>query len=52
MNPIARWIGRKLADYLTRPVGEWSATTSDPLALTPGEPIRFVDYDWSLNDAK
>jgi hypothetical protein len=33
MNPIARWIGGQLADYLTRPVGAASATTSDPAAL-------------------
>ncbi|GIL06703.1 MAG: hypothetical protein BroJett031_32230 [Betaproteobacteria bacterium] len=41
MNPIARWIGAKLADYLTRPVGRPSATTSDAhalaAALQPGD---------------
>jgi len=52
MNPIARWIGRKLADYLTRPIGEWSATTSDPhalaAALQPGDVLLIASSDHRL----
>ncbi len=33
MNPIARWLGGRLAAYLTRPVGAASASTSDAAAL-------------------
>jgi hypothetical protein len=54
MNPIARWIGRKLADYLTRPVGASSATTSDPdalaAALQPGD-VLLVEGNTRISAA-
>jgi hypothetical protein len=33
MNPVARWIGERLADFLAKPVGGPSATTSDLRSL-------------------
>jgi Permuted papain-like amidase enzyme, YaeF/YiiX, C92 family len=46
MSPLARWSGRRLAAYLTQPIGRASVTTSDPgalaAALQPGD-VLLVD---------
>ncbi len=45
-EPVARWSGRRLAAYLTQPIGRASVTTSDPGALAatlqPGD-VLLVD---------
>jgi hypothetical protein len=54
MNRLAHWLGRRLADYLTRPVGHPSVTTNDATrlaaALRPAD-VLLVDGNTRLSVA-